>query len=287
MCRTQQSGFTLIELSIVMVIVGLIASGVLFGRDLIRSAELRGDLSAVEKFDTAINTFRLKYNCIPGNCANAQDFLAGANDGDGDGKIEGGNFQSPCLSCSPPNEVWVIGDFFSTEYAYAIDDLARANLIATTPFDPVNFTNDTILPKAPLAKSFVLRQECVWDHSLGYCVLSGRQTYRLGVAFDETPFHRMGTAPVYTASDAYYVDTKIDDGIANQGRVTAAGVNKAGQNIQSMVPISVYFNANVWNCTLDPLSYGAGTTFGLTPTCDWDLANTSVNAGVFIRSSAL
>ena len=54
-------GFTLIELSIVIVIIGLIVGGVLVGRDLIRASQLRGLISEVEEFKTAANTFRLKY----------------------------------------------------------------------------------------------------------------------------------------------------------------------------------------------------------------------------------
>ncbi|MBY0407531.1 MAG: prepilin-type N-terminal cleavage/methylation domain-containing protein [Rickettsiales bacterium] len=38
--ETQEQGFTLIELSIVLVIIGLIVGGVLVGQDLIRAAEI-------------------------------------------------------------------------------------------------------------------------------------------------------------------------------------------------------------------------------------------------------
>lgn len=44
-----QSGFTLIELSIVLVIIGLIVGGVLVGRDLIKAAEVRAQVSQIEK----------------------------------------------------------------------------------------------------------------------------------------------------------------------------------------------------------------------------------------------
>jgi prepilin-type N-terminal cleavage/methylation domain-containing protein len=42
---TRRNGFTLIELSIVLVIVGLIVGGVLVGQDLIRSAAVRAQIS--------------------------------------------------------------------------------------------------------------------------------------------------------------------------------------------------------------------------------------------------
>jgi len=44
-----KSGFTLIELSIVLVIIGLIVGGILVGQDLIRAAELRKLYSEKEK----------------------------------------------------------------------------------------------------------------------------------------------------------------------------------------------------------------------------------------------
>jgi prepilin-type N-terminal cleavage/methylation domain-containing protein len=65
------SGFTLIELSIVLVIIGLLVGGLLVGRDLIKAAEIRSSLSQLEQFQSAVGAFRLKYNCRPGDCPNA------------------------------------------------------------------------------------------------------------------------------------------------------------------------------------------------------------------------
>ena len=67
-----KSAFTLIELSIVLVIIGLIIGGVLVGRDLIRQAELRAVAKEVESFKAAVNTFKLKYNALPGDMTNAE-----------------------------------------------------------------------------------------------------------------------------------------------------------------------------------------------------------------------
>ena len=50
----QRSGFTLIELAIVLIILGLLAGGVLYGQNLIRAAELRSITSDYEKFSGAI-----------------------------------------------------------------------------------------------------------------------------------------------------------------------------------------------------------------------------------------
>lgn len=86
-----KSAFTLIELSIVLVIIGLLAGGVLVGRDLIEAAKVRNQASQIEKISTAVYTFRLKYNAIPGDIPNAQQLgLGDANyhNGNGDKQID-------------------------------------------------------------------------------------------------------------------------------------------------------------------------------------------------------
>ncbi len=90
----RQDGFTLLELSIVLVIIGLIVGGILVGRDLVDSAAIRSQVSQIQKFQTAVQTFKSKYNCLPGDCPDATS-LFGTTDpkgnpiynGDGDGQI--------------------------------------------------------------------------------------------------------------------------------------------------------------------------------------------------------
>ena len=76
----RRQGFTLIELSIVLVIIGLIVGGILVGRDLIIVAEHRQAVTDLEKLKTSIATFKNKYNCLPGDCANATDFFSCVDD---------------------------------------------------------------------------------------------------------------------------------------------------------------------------------------------------------------
>jgi prepilin-type N-terminal cleavage/methylation domain-containing protein len=68
-------GFTLIELAIVLVIIGLIIGGILVGQDLIKAAQLRKVMSDIENFQTVITTFKLKYNEIAGDTNKAQQFF--------------------------------------------------------------------------------------------------------------------------------------------------------------------------------------------------------------------
>ena len=65
MTNSSQRGFTLVELSIVLVIIGLIVSGVLVGQELIRGARTRAQVTQLQKFDTAIGAFTTLF-AIPG-----------------------------------------------------------------------------------------------------------------------------------------------------------------------------------------------------------------------------
>ena len=97
-----QNGFTLIELSIVLVVVGLLVGGIFLGRDLIKSSSIRSTLSQLEKYKVAVNTFKLKYGYIPGDIPSRDASAFGfynvtgslANTmacGDGNGVIQGWN----------------------------------------------------------------------------------------------------------------------------------------------------------------------------------------------------
>lgn len=79
--RSDSRAFTLIEISIVLVIIGLVVSGVLVGRSLIATAQLKRSTTQIEKFQTAVNTFRVKYNCIPGDCINATNYWSANSNG--------------------------------------------------------------------------------------------------------------------------------------------------------------------------------------------------------------
>ena len=83
-----KNGFTLVELSIVLVVIGLIIGGVMVGKDLIFAAEIRQQVKQIEQYSLAYNTFKLKYGCMPGDCANATSFFTSSTNGNGNGKLE-------------------------------------------------------------------------------------------------------------------------------------------------------------------------------------------------------
>lgn len=113
-----KQAFSLVELSIVLVILGLLVGGVLSGQSLIRAAELRGIATEYNEIVTATQSFKDKYFALPGDMPNATQFWLrqgglggynatcvtnsgaavhtvtqqGACDGNGDGRVEIFNF---------------------------------------------------------------------------------------------------------------------------------------------------------------------------------------------------
>jgi prepilin-type N-terminal cleavage/methylation domain-containing protein len=74
MAPRAQSGFSLVELSIVLVILGLLTGGILAGQSLIRAAELRSVSTEAQRYLAAVNSFRDKYFALPGDMASATKF---------------------------------------------------------------------------------------------------------------------------------------------------------------------------------------------------------------------
>lgn len=72
--HNNHAGFSLVELSIVLVILGLLTGGILGGQSLIKAAELRSVSTDYQRYVTAVNTFKDKYFAIPGDMSNAQSF---------------------------------------------------------------------------------------------------------------------------------------------------------------------------------------------------------------------
>lgn len=63
--------FSLVELSVVLVILGLLVGGVLAGQSLIQGSKVRSQLKQLEEFDLAASTFKLQYDALPGDLPEA------------------------------------------------------------------------------------------------------------------------------------------------------------------------------------------------------------------------
>jgi prepilin-type N-terminal cleavage/methylation domain-containing protein len=70
-----QSGFTLIELAIVLVIVGLLLGGVFKGQELINSAKVKNMVGDFKNVQVFMYAYQDKYHALPGDDALAQNHL--------------------------------------------------------------------------------------------------------------------------------------------------------------------------------------------------------------------
>ena len=73
-----QRAFSLVELSIVLVILGLLTGGILAGQSLIRAAELRSVTNEFQRYIVATQSFRDKYFAAPGDITDAHRFWTSA-----------------------------------------------------------------------------------------------------------------------------------------------------------------------------------------------------------------
>jgi prepilin-type N-terminal cleavage/methylation domain-containing protein len=72
---TPKRGFTLVEIAIVLVIIGLLIGGVLRGQELIQSARVRGVIAQGASVKTAFYTFYDRYKFLPGDLTQARATL--------------------------------------------------------------------------------------------------------------------------------------------------------------------------------------------------------------------
>lgn len=89
--KTSHSGFTLVELAISLMIIGLLLGGVLKGKELWENTRVLAQVRQIEGYKAAIVAFRSSYGALPGDMRNPQDRVPDcltapcSNTGDGNG----------------------------------------------------------------------------------------------------------------------------------------------------------------------------------------------------------
>ena len=86
----KERGFTLVELAIVLVIIGIILGAILKGQELINNAKMKRFYNQYKEQVAAFYTYYDRYGKFPGDDNLATSRWSGTEDGDGDGLIDGG-----------------------------------------------------------------------------------------------------------------------------------------------------------------------------------------------------
>jgi prepilin-type N-terminal cleavage/methylation domain-containing protein len=258
-----EGAFTLIEMAIVLVIIGLIVGGVLVGQDLIRAAAVRATIWQIEKYNTAVNTFRGKYDGLPGdlNASLAAQFgfsARGSSEGQGDGNgvIEGSQ-EAHCGFCAGTGEVGVF--WVDLSQAGLID--GGFNTATETPTWPI-VTGAALANWIPPAKLGGGNYIYVWSGGYGVGSTGSDGTNYFGIsAIQEIGEWVYLAGPGLTIQQAYAIDTKIDDGLPQQGNITALFVEGTGANWSTGV-IGGSGAAGAWptNAPTTAATPGASTT---------------------------
>ncbi len=232
----KKRGFTLIEMSIVLVIIGLIVGGILVGQSLIDAAGMRATISQIQKYNQATNTFYGKYGYLPGDIPNptATSFGFASRGpepgmGNGDGIIAGfylpNSVTKGALQSGEPGMFWVdlskaqlIGGTFSTATPTQL-----SSLCVVTPTSTPKLSD--FFPQAKLGyNTYVV----VW--SGGYSLADGTnyfgltaisQTYCYGTSQFIYPQNGSFVPVGLTVAQADGIDAKIDVGLPQSGNVMA------------------------------------------------------------------
>ncbi len=193
-----QRGFTLVEIALVLVILGLITGGILGGQALIRSSELKAQLKDFEMISAAHHSFREQYNCIPGDCRDTSRYFPSIGNGDGDGYVEvwpaSGSNEGALYFLSL--DAAGLLPLQTPEFALA-PEYRRSRLFTTRNFAYINFYDR--YPGGGYSPTTLLGTGIAW------------------INYSSNVNSPWANAPALRPEDSYNYDVKIDDGKALTG----------------------------------------------------------------------
>ncbi len=221
-CAGVTSGFSLVELSIVLVILGLLTGGILTGQNLIRAAELRSVTTEFAAFQAAVNTFRDKYFALPGDMTNAEDFWGTMTNcgaaspsgtgtqtcnGDGDGTID------DAAAASQTGENFTFWQHLANA---GLIEGSYTGIAGPGSVIDVEFGQNT--PRAKVSNSgWAVGTLGIFPGNADMYATDYGSYFTFGT---ETTSGSNGN-PTITPEEAWNIDTKVDDGRPGYGKVIA------------------------------------------------------------------
>lgn len=213
-------GFSLVELSIVLVILGLLTGGILGGQALIRAAELRAVSTEASRYVSAAQSFRGKYFALPGDMTNAQSFWGtkancgaaapgstGTCNGDGDGFVD-----SPATGAAQTGENFM----FWQQLGYAgMIEGSYTGIAGAADINDYDF--GTNAPRSRLSSGG-------WQAGARTSLVTGSVTNFDG--FWRNWIYIVGDGngtglPLFKPEESWNIDTKMDDGKPGTGKVVS------------------------------------------------------------------
>jgi len=244
-------GFSLVELSIVLIIIGLLIAGVSSGSKLIGQAKLRSVITDYNTYKNAYNTFYLTYDVLPGDMS-AADALAYF------GVV---NKSSNCISATAsyaaednillaidegPMAFWhlslanLIGGNYDGEYLTA--EVAGVTVGSANYADNVAFN---FFSMGAHCNQWAYGSLTIYENAVKNILAFGAiNTSASGLVYDSA----------LKAVDAYSIDNKLDDGVPNSGIILADHGVDVG-NSQQCTSLSGY--ASTYTSSDGTLSYMA------------------------------
>jgi prepilin-type N-terminal cleavage/methylation domain-containing protein len=233
----KSSGFTLIEIAIVLVIIGLLLGGVLKGQELITGARVRNLISQQDGIKAAFFGFQDRYRALAGDYAAASvniKCVETCPNGNGNGQVE--SVQAVPAAGPTPAVAAVTEDLFVWTHLSASGFLNGSYAYMAADTGP----NDTNSPKNP----YSVYLQLIYDNAYG----DGTGTAK----------HNLKTGSQIPVEIIAEVDRKIDDGRPNSGAFQYSAYAPPGANAPVVEQCTASGN---WNITASSTNCGAASLF--------------------------
>lgn len=216
-----QKGFTLVELSIVLVILGLLVGGVLSGQSLIRGAEMRSVTADIARYSTAMYSFRDKYNAVPGDMRNATEFW-GTLGGDGANATCQNMEATSRATCNGDGDGFIGGTaVIYSERFRAWQHLANAGLIegSYTGRTDSSTSGSFIVTPGKNTPPSRMRASVIRFTTFGAMTTASSDIFAGIDAGNYLEFRHSAGSPPLKPEEAWNIEMKLDDGKPGTGMI--------------------------------------------------------------------